>query len=381
MANEGVMHVDDLPHYEDMASLKKYIRSRPDKWDISTAHALDRELIQLSTGTAVEVENTDSIAISQIGRAEIAVKLGAGADEGTHNTVVFTLVYNDQDGVSHTCVATGTATLATTQVAFVPAIADFYAATSFTSSATFATEDVIVETSASTEVWATITATATAATEAQLLGTGAIYVRAHTNHADSLSKVVFGEYLSAYGTIKYFHGTTDGADGTTEVRIFEATRTLGVYAAITTTVKDFYRFRTLYTTTTPTTNSHEWLITDAACGNVDGSSGDIYGVILEGSVQWATSRYTPPVGYDAWIANIHANAAISATADAYILGHVHTHDQGQIEETVLHYFDRWTEWSHPELLEEMKDSYFTLADTAGASTCSIGFMIIEVKRI
>jgi len=309
MANDGTMHVDKMKKYEDLESLKKHINSGESKWDLTTKNEIHRHLIQLSTGTAAEIENTDAIAISQIGRTGVTLELSAAADEASHNTVVFSLTWEDNAGTSYTSEATGTAGLNTTPVAFAtPVATTVYKVTAFTASADFDNQDVYAMINGSS-VYATITAAGAvlAATEAQMHGVGSVYVRSHTNHNDADGAIIFGEYLTGAGTINYMHGTIPDADGTVETRFFEATVAAGVYTATTTTVKDFYRVRTLYTDTAPTANSHEYFVCDGDLGNVDGSGGDAYAVMLEGSTQWATSRYTPPKQYDAWVAFVHGN--------------------------------------------------------------------------
>ena len=299
--------------WSDYVSLKKYLEH---KYGSNKMRYRQTDITQTGTAGAVELEDNDSIAIGQIGKAEIAVSLGAAGDEATHNTVVFTLTYIDADGESHTATATGSAGLATTQVAFVPPITDFYAATSFTASADFDTQDVYVETTGSTAVWATITAagTVTAATEAQLLGVGAIYGRSHTNHNDADGAILYLEYATPQGTIKFGHCTIDTTDGTTEVRFFEATATTtdilnDTLTATTTTVKDYYRTRRHWTNQTPTSNCHEHLITDAACSNVDGSGGDVYGVIKEGAYYEIFTRHYVLANSETYLANICGNVA------------------------------------------------------------------------
>ena len=136
---------------------------------------------QTTTGSDVEFQATDSITITEPTKTELTVLLYAAANEATHASKTYTLVYKSNDGVQHTASATGTATLNDTAVAFTDttsgdAVTDFYCAVSFTVSAAFANTDVSVATSTPV-IYATITATATAATEAQLGGLGNIYGR------------------------------------------------------------------------------------------------------------------------------------------------------------------------------------------------------------
>ena len=390
MANEGNVIVQKARPYENLQSLKKYVKYGANQgyYLPNTVKEFNVQHNKLTTGaTAIEFEALGDVAlaIGQIGRTEIAVSLGAPVDQATHNTVIFTLIYNDADGVSHTAVATGTATLATTQVAFVPPITDFYAATSFTASTTFTTQDVIVETSASTAVWATITATATAATEAQLLGVGAIYGRTSTNHDDGDGVHLYLEYLSGTGLVKHGHCTINTTDGTTEVRFFEAADDGdGTTTATLITVKDFYRIRWCHTNKTPTSNTGEFLITDAACANVDGSGGDIYGIMVEGDYEMTNTRYCTPTGYDAWLGHWHvmaAQVAVGAATDTYdFVRTFYARGWSQLR-TESHRFGQEMTDSNPILLEELKDYTFGILDNATAQTVTLTYIILEAKRV
>ena len=73
MANDGTMHIDEMKRYHDLATLKAHILASPGKYN--TYNEIHRHIVQTSTGTAVELENTDAIAISQIGRTEITLLL------------------------------------------------------------------------------------------------------------------------------------------------------------------------------------------------------------------------------------------------------------------------------------------------------------------
>ena len=387
MANDGVMHSDPMHRYEDLVSLKKHINSGARVWDLNNVNEIHRHIVQLSTGTAAELENTDAIAISQITRTAKTIIMASDTDDNAYDDQTVTMVYITNANVSTTAVATFNTT-STTEVAFVPAVADFYAMVSLTCSVTVEAGDNIcvgvtgaVAGIADPAVcFGVIRAAATTAVQADLHGVGNAYVRSHTNHNDADGAILYMEYLSGIGTIKNAMGTIPAADGTVETRMFEATVAAGVYTTTTNTLKDFYRVRALWTDTTPTANSHEYFVCDSNLGNVDGSGGDAWAVILEGSVEWSTFRYTPPIGYDAWVASIHANATQTAAGDSYRVDHYYKTDQGQITHVEPHYFDQFVEWQEPELLEEMVDTYFTILDTAGAAICTLGTIIVEAKR-
>ncbi len=160
---------------------------------------------QLTTDTAVEVQNPAGETIAQIGKTEVTLQLTcATADEATHNNKVFTLVYKNAAGVVKTCTATGTATLFNTPVNFTPACNDFYCALSFTASADFDTRDIYAKVAAGA-VYATISAAGTVltATDAQLKGVGSITIKQKTDQVatDGGSEITL-DYLTPWGELK-----------------------------------------------------------------------------------------------------------------------------------------------------------------------------------
>jgi hypothetical protein len=378
--------------YEDLPSLKKYIKANPARNDNGTitgfkSGTISERLIKcwhLTTGTAAEVEMMTGSAIGQIGKTEVAVSLGASTNAASHNEKVFTLVYLDADGVSHTATATGTATLADTQVAFSPAITDFYCATSFTVSADFADQDVFVETTGSAVVWATISnaGTTLAATEAQLLGVGAAYLRGSTDHADSDSKIGYLCYVNPWGTIKYAIGTI-GTTGDAEVRFLEATDdgdgTTTVIAG-NTTVKDFYRVIWWRMSAAATANT-DFLITDADCSNINGSGGDVYAYIPNGFQEWESSRVYARPNYSTWIARIEVTApvvAVGAATDNFFINLVYQ-PSGYASITETKSFMNKLVVEQPILLTEGTDFYIEAGDTATAATLRYDITMIEVE--
>jgi hypothetical protein len=372
---------DPAPSYEDLSSLKKAIRSNPITYNTSSMITHVKHITQLTTGTEVEIEGgSPTAAIAQIGKTEIAVSLGASTNAASHNTVVFTLVYKDQDGVSHTATATGTATLADTQVAFSPAITDFYCATSFTASADFADQDVFVETTASTTVWATISATGTttAATEAQLLGVGAIYGRGSADHEDMDAKIHYLCYVTPWDEIKFGH-CTHTATSSDEIRFFEATDDGdGTTTATTTTVKDFYRILWWRTSAAATANGY-FIITDADCANVNGSGGDVYGAILTGNDCYGTSRHYARNGYSTWVANIKISSWALIAADDAIIVKLYPTVKDFALTPIQFEFTGCIEYSRPIPLEPGTDFYMTVYDNAAAVDVCVEVTIVEVE--
>lgn len=385
MANEGVVTILPARSYENYESLKKWIGSRTDSRsnnynEIITHHT---KLTTGATGIEIEALGDVAVAIGQIGRAEVTVLLGASGDNASTNGNTYSMTYVNASGVSTTVAGTGTATLNGTNVAFVPAVTDFLYCTAFTGDAD-ANVNVTVTTTGNAHAYATITAVATAATEAQLLGVGAVYARTSTNHGDSDGGHLYMEYLSGAGLIKHGHCTLETGDSTTETRFFEAVDDGdGTTTATTTSLKDFYRLRWCHTNITPTTNTGEYLITDAACANVDGSGGDIYGIMVEGDFEMGFTRYCCPTGYTAWLAFWHTHAAakvVGATTDTFNLDVYYTDRIWAHERKMHHVFSGHEEEEMPIPLAEMSDLSFFVSDNGGPQTIHFDSIIVEVQN-
>ena len=384
MVDTGSINIMRARPYEDLSSLKKHIRASPARWDITEFREVMANVMMASSGAGDEVEADDGITISYIGRTEVTLELSAGANEASHNGKVFSLTWEDQDGNEYTSEATGTATLNDTPVAFAtPVTTSVYKVTAFTVSAAFANQDVIALVNAG-KTYATITAAATAATEAQLMGVGDLYGRAHTDHSDADLAVLQLEYLSGSGEIKYGHCTFgENGEATTpadEVRFFEGTydATTDTVTATSTTVKDFYRVRRLWSTTTPTANSHEFYIGDDNAAN-DGSGNDLYGLILEGSYEMVNTRYTTPAGYDAVIAQVEQWASY-VEDDFYILKIAYKIRNAAITRTDIYDFHQYIKINPLVYLEPMNDVIFYSGDTDAAANITTKTYIIECKR-
>jgi len=385
MVDTGSLNIVKARPYEDLTSLKKWIRSTPSYYDKDNFREILMNVTMASSGTGDEIEADDGIKISYIGRTEVTLELSAAGNEATHNTVVFSLTWEDADGNEYTSEATGTATLSDTPVAFAtPVATSVYKVTAFTASADFDNQDVYAMVNAG-KVFATISAagSVTEATEAQLMGVGDIYGRSHTEHGDADSKVHYLEYTSGQSNrgVKYAvcTGTTTSAD---EIRFYEGTydADTDIVTAGTTSVKDFYRVRRLWTATTPTSNSHEWLLTDDDIGvNLDGSGDDIYGLIMEGKYEMYNTRYCTPAGYDAWVGKIDCWASYLAQ-DFYILNIQYKKDNCIITEYDQYEFAEELHHSKPIKLEELEDVIFLLGDTDAAASVTTEFIIVEAKR-
>lgn len=110
-----------------------------------------------------------------------------------------------------------------------------------------------------------------------------VYIRAHTNDNDYDGETISLSWLDDDGVIHDAVTTAiNTTDSTTEVAVSGA--------------DDFYRVRDLYTSRTPKTG-HFHILTDDACSNVDGSGGDVYGMIEENNYSMITSRYFVPSRY------------------------------------------------------------------------------------
>ena len=304
MANQGNLSIGQAPHYEDEASLKKWIRSRQDLWITKDLKMWRFIRNQTGTAEAVEIEEKGGQTIAQIGKTELTVFLAGDADNASTNTNTYAFTYKDSAGVDHTVAGTGTATLNGTPVAFVPAVTDYYCSVSFTGPED-ANVNVYVATTAIAAIYATITkGGAVAATEDQLLGVGAIYGRMETNSNDSDGMILDLDYITPWGeVVEAALCTINTTDGTTEIRFYKAD-TL-------TTVKDFYRCRYLEGNQIPTTNTHTAQIT-----NLDNSA--IYNVIEELCIKSLHSRYMVPLNRDSWLSHICVNQAIATNLDVYM---------------------------------------------------------------
>jgi len=381
-------------NYEDYASLKKYVWSNSDKsskktYDRDAIYEINTHITQTSTGTQAELESTDSIAIAQIGATELTVLLYGDADNASTNGKIYTLVYKDSAGDSHTVVGTGTATLNATKVAFVPAVADFYEAVSFTPSAADANVNVYVATAAGA-IYATIATTETATNPDACLGVGTMYGRTHTNHNDGDGDVLHMDYFTPWGDfVKNATCTIDTTTGTDEI-IFRKTTTAGATqtlvngTAVTSSLNanDIWYIIDHWTNSAPTANTHEHIVTDADCGNVDGSSGDVYGVIKEGEFSSTFTRLRVPVGFDGWVAYFRLKAPpVTAAGDVVAALQYFFPDGYSTRKVNGVTFHQKDEPDIPPIkLEEETDYYITVADVGNAQEVVYTAHYIIAKR-
>jgi hypothetical protein len=335
---------------------------------------------QLSTGSAVAVEQATGTTITSIGKTGVTVVCkGAGAEKLGDNGKVVTMVYKSNLGVAATATVTIAADFHDTEKAFVPAVTDFYCMVSLTISASSA-NDLTVAVAGGTPLFGTITAAATSATQAQLLGVGAVYGRYHTDAAGYDGAVQYMEYSTPWGEVKWAHCTTDLADSKTEVRFFEGTYSYetGIVTATTTTVKDFYRRRWIYTTVTPA-GGHTWLLTDADCGNVDGSGTDVYAMIEEAYYYSVHSMYYAPKGKQATFQRLIVECRTDATN--YITLAITMTLKGSLTATTQNItlgLENYIVWAPQLALQPDTTVTMTIVDGAAATTPDIYYECIEV---
>lgn len=375
MTYNGFGVAEATPEYEDYASFKKNLNYllHQNQYDRSGYQICTLGGYQTTTGSAVNFEMSDSITISAIGKTEATIVLKGSADNAKSLGVVVTAVYRSNDGVSHTSIGTGTATLSSAPVAFVPAITDFYALDALTVDAANDTVTLTFQTAAGT-VYGTISVNTTEATEEQMLGIGAIYGRTHTNHDDGDGAIMTLDYFTPWGEIKLGATCTiNTTNGTTEVRFYESDDT--------TTVKDYFRTIHLSTNQVPTANTHEFLITDADCGNVDGSSNDVYACINEGAYQSYNLRFYCPEGWSAWVARIRTHGVLNNGTDSFILG-MHITRPNEAAKVVPIWIAAEKTVERPDLfaMDEETDVYFDILDNAGAQTFQVIVDYIMIKN-
>jgi hypothetical protein len=258
-------------------------------------------ITQLSTGSLVIVEESTGLTVSRIGKTELTLVGAGSADDNYYDDETVTITYQSNDGVIHTAGMIFNTTT-TTEVAFTnqglnslgvdetgTVVIDFYnLLTMVTSKVTQAGETIgIGSTGALTR--GVIQAAATAAVAADIHGIGDVYVRGIDDTASLQSKATKLVYFTPWGEQKYAEASTV-ANATTEVRYFESTPD---WVVTTVFVGDFYRPLTFWTETVPAGTKNMFL-TDADTGNVDGSGGDIYGMIEEGIKEMLTSYFFAP---------------------------------------------------------------------------------------
>ena len=224
--------------FEDYVSMKKNLRHYKggNKLEEVILHHM-----QTSPTSATPVDfqgnGTLSAVLSDIGKTEIAIELTADADDAATNGLIYTLTYVDSEKTEIIAVATGTATLNATPVAFVPPITDFYAPVSFESDAGAIDVIVYAQLVGGATNYGIISATTTAATDAQMIGVGQIYgseVGAANANAGTILEL---EYYTPWGSEETGYCTLNANSDLVGQKLYHTKSTT------IESVKDFYRIK------------------------------------------------------------------------------------------------------------------------------------------
>jgi hypothetical protein len=279
--------------FESLSSLKKHFRES--KRTIQETR-VGKIIATGGAGASIEIEESATITISQIGKTEITLVGAMSANDNYYDGAIVTAVYTNAAGTQATATCTINTTDSTTEVAFVVGatpVTDCYQILSLVSSKATQAAETFGCGSTGALTLGVISAESTTATAANLHGVGDIYVRGMDDSASMQAKIYYLDYITPWGLLKHAMATT-AANSTTEIRFFEATYSKSgnteTYTATTTYVGDFYRIRRFWTASTPASGKYV-ILTDADCGNVDGSSNDVYGAIEEGFYYSVNSRY------------------------------------------------------------------------------------------
>jgi len=203
---------------------------------------------QTTADAAAEVMQVGTTAGTEgvIGSTEITLKCSiTNGDDADYTGKLVVIRYKDVHGAQKSATCTLTATMHTTAVAFVPSVTDFYcwdtdnytaAQCLYCNLAIKGGDTLIVHTSGDeAAIWGTISAAATVALDAQLIGVGTIYGYTESDQADE-TFVVTITYLTPWGELKGASYTIPAA-GTTVTRLTETSSSL--------LIQDFYRIRTM----------------------------------------------------------------------------------------------------------------------------------------
>lgn len=354
---------------------------------------------QLTTGSAVEIEMKNGVTITRKTPAGLTLVGAFSADDNYYDGSYVYMEYKDSLWVSHYATMI-TNTTSTTEVAFIEyspntgAVTDVYAVVDLriytdkgmtTLLATQAGETFGCGSTGALTL-ATIAAETSAASELTLAGTtsgGCVWGRYSGDDVSYDNAEIYISYASYAGQVKFGHCTMDGADPTNEIRFYEATDD-GDYTttATATTVKDFYRVRWFYASVQPKADANEnVLLTDSACANVDGSGGDVWGMIEEAYDTSLHSRYHAPRQHYSMLKTIRLGAAISTTTNAYVVALTFTPVDYPV--AITENYGLSSNIQYPNLDIELKpgtDLSMTVIDVAGAVTVDIEYQIIEAER-
>ena len=339
-------------------------------------------ILQLTTGSQVAVEESTGVTISRIGRAELTLVCAVSVDDATYyGGQTVSITYKSNDGVTHAAIMTIHAVATDTEVAFYKtgvnssdginygtvAVTDFYCLLTMTTSKVTDAGETIGCGSTGALTYGVIQAASTAALAADIHGIGDVFVRGHSDVASLQSKATKLKYFTPWGEQKFGIAST-AANATTEVRYLVATSAFvstGVY------VGDFYRVITFVTDTVPAGGVY-MILCDAACDNVNGVGGDIYGHIEEAIKEMLTSYFWAAPNRITYLKSIHMG--IPAAAANGVLLHIaytpYGHPHAVLEEHSLSGGSHHREALNLRI-EPDTDVNLTIADIADPSTPSI----------
>lgn len=248
---------------------------------------------QLTADAAAEVSNkgTTPESIALKGNTPITLVIASNTDDNAYDTKTVTIHYLDVNGVAQKSVATYDPDNTTTEVAFIPAVTDFYCwdpaygLQAVVSSVAVQAGDTVcigatgcVAGIADPDIaFCTIVAGRTYPTATTMWGVGDISEDTAANAADDTITGVL-TYLTPWGQLK--HGTwTIPADSSASVRLISTEDT--ATAGTTIYVGDYYRTRTCILSAAA--------IDEIRLGNDDATV--IYGVIDIGNRESVHSRF------------------------------------------------------------------------------------------
>ena len=290
--------------------------------------AVDMFHSQLTTGSAVEIAEKTGTAISNIGKTELTLVGAMSANDNDYDGDYLYVTYKDVNGDTYAARMTINTTDSTTEVAFykydvdgtvtATAVTDCYCITAFSCSQAVKAGHTAGCGATGALTTAVIQAEASAAVEADLHGVGTVYGRYHTDHANYEDAVSYIEYSTPWGEVKYA-AVTANDNAVTEELYYEGTLSTNrkTVTAGSTSIKDFYRLRWLYCSATPE-SGHTYLLTDADCGNVDGSGNDVWAMIEESNYYSVHSRYHCPLQHNAVMHLLELRGPSSATNYAIV---------------------------------------------------------------
>lgn len=344
----------ESPNFSDYLSLKKKLEA---DYGTNKMKIHETEYYQTGSGSAVELEEKGGETISQIGSTELTLVCAMSADDNDYDAAEVTLVYVDNEGTSHTTVATINSVDSTTEVAFSPVISDFYAPISCTIDVACKAGHYcyVGETGLASPV-VTINPTKTEAEDADMIGVGSVTISQKTNQVGSNGDVSGSlEYVTPWGEVKTAKFTTDASDTSVEVK-----PTISDIS-----VKDFYRLRDF---------SFDMAATDELLLSSIGVD-TIYGVIKATYDTAIFTRYRCPSGdytYESWIGKIKgnistANVVLSVTYIPY----------GKVAEVTMNYYLSQTQFDIDILKRIKPDSDVVFKITGNTALMNYNLKILE----